>query len=144
VARVSVPRERVPGGEGLQFDETRVCVRSASETRTGAESPRAPGRPRVGVVLWLLLRFLSRLIMRHPPRAVIVGGESLAVSEEVGLGSFEQDAFGVVDVEGDAGVDHGVTDLDDLAVEASFGVCWAGGIEVCLAESGSHAGGPVP
>lgn len=30
--RVSVPRERVPGGEGLQLDEARVCVRSARES----------------------------------------------------------------------------------------------------------------
>ena len=66
------------------------------------------------------------------------------MSKEVGFGVFEQGEFGVVDIERDARVDDGVADLDDLAVGASFGVCWAGGIEVRLAESGSHVGGPVP
>lgn len=87
------------------------------------------------MVLRLLLRFLSGGSCGTLLALVIVGGRSLTASEEVGFGTFEQGEFGAVDDEDDSGADHGVADLDDLAVGASFGACLAG--------SGSHVGGPV-
>lgn len=45
--------------------------------------------------------------------------------QEVSLGSLQRCTIGSSDFERDAWVDHGVTDLDDLAVEANLRVIQA-------------------
>lgn len=59
-------------------------------------------------------------------------------AQEVSLGSLQQCTIRSSDFEGDAWTDHGVTDLDDLAVEAYLWVIQARPERVRAAESRPH------
>src|SRR5690625_4276886 len=71
-------------------------------------------------------------------------GLGVLFAEEVSFGGLEQRAFIVGGGEGDAAVDHGVADFDDLAVESPFRVVCPGSEGFCLAEAGPNASGAFP
>ena len=76
--------------------------------------------------------------------ATVRSGLGVLFAEEVSFGGLEQRAFVVGGGEGDAAVDHGVADFDDLAVESPFGVVGPGCEGFCLAEAGTNASGAFP